>query len=205
MPRPLRRCMPETTYHVYSRCIEWKPLMADCEARNLMLHTLKRTQHKYCFDLVFYEIMDSHFHMVIKTLTGEATISRIMQYFKARYAESFNRRVKRIGPFWNERFKDTIADEAADPHGFVLKLLWYLAYNPVRNKMVSDPRDYRHGSLRHYLGSNKQAEPRITPHATFLSLGFTNEARIRKFLLVEREYLKSGHRWHKALRKGQSP
>jgi putative transposase len=205
MPRPPRRCMPDTTYHVYSRCIEWKCLMADCDARDLMLYTLKRTQRKYRFDLIFYEIMDSHFHLVIKTLRGEATISRIMQYFKARYAEAFNRKVERIGPFWNERFKDTIADEEPYPSAYVLRLLWYLAYNPVRKKMAFNPREYRHGSIRQYLDSEKPGEPGITRHAAFLSLGSTQEARIRRFLLFEEEYLLRDHDLRNPIPKGQSP
>lgn len=188
MPRPHRRCLPNTTYHVYSRCIEWKTLLTEDSAKDMMIFTLRRTQRKYRFELIFYQIMDSHFHLVVRTLHGGATISRIMQYFKARYAESFNRAAKRIGPFWNERFKDTIVEEHYRSRDEVLGMLWYLAYNPVRHKKEKDPRGYRYGAVNCYLDDKFRTLVEITHHAAFTGLGRSMGERIRKFQEFEGIY-----------------
>jgi len=71
--------------------------------KELFLEVITKTQEKYSFELSAYVIMENHFHMIIRTVENGATISRIMQYIKARFAEKFNRMNARIGPFWNER------------------------------------------------------------------------------------------------------
>lgn len=109
--------------------------MADDYFKDMFIETIQRTQEKYDFELNFYQIMDNHFHLIIKTVNNDATISRIMQYIKSRFAESFNRATNRIGPFWNERFKDIIVEKQESPIYFLLWLLWYLACNPVNMTM----------------------------------------------------------------------
>jgi putative transposase len=190
MPRPHRLCLPDTTYHVYSRCIEWKTLLAEDSAKDMMISILRRTQKKYRFELIFYQVMDSHFHLVIRTLHGGATISRIMQYFKARYAESFNLAAKRIGPFWNERFKDSIVEKQLRSRAKVLGMLWYLAYNPVRHGKRTNPRSYRHGAVNCYLDEKFKPPLKITHHSAFIGLGSSMSERIRKFQEFERSYFK---------------
>ena len=91
MARQKRECLPDTTYHVYSRCIEWRAMMKKDNFKDILIEVLRITQEKYKFELIFYQIMNTHFHFVIKTLPEEETISRIMQYIKARFAERFNK------------------------------------------------------------------------------------------------------------------
>ena len=188
MPRPQRTCLPNLTYHVYSRCIEWRDMMKEDRFKELFIDILVRTQNKYDFELNGYQILDNHFHLVIRTVEGGATISRIMQCIKARFAEQFNKETKRIGPFWNERFKDKIAEEQEEPDPYILWLLWYIAFNCVRKGIVSDPRDYKFGSIKCYIYKNFNSRMKITLHRAFLELGDTFEERVRKFLWFEDAY-----------------
>ena len=71
---------------------------------------LKITYDKYDFKVLQYIIMDNHFHLLIKTTENGETISRIVQYIKARYAEWYNKKMNRTGPFWNGRFKCTVVE-----------------------------------------------------------------------------------------------
>ena len=190
MPRRLRICLPDVTYHVYSRCIQWKDLMREDYCKELFLEVLKMTQEKYDFELNFYEIMNNHFHLIIRTVKGGASISRIMQYIKSRFTQRFNKLTGRIGPFWNERFRDIIVEMQDDPFNYLLWLLWYLAFNPIRKNLASDPRDYRYGSINYYLGKNKDQKIRITHHDFFLFLGKSFKERITRFLFYEEAYRK---------------
>ena len=90
MARPLRKCEPNLTYHIYSRCIEKRFMIEDDSLKEMLIKIMIQTQKKYLFNLISYEIMDNHFHFIIQTVEGGATISRIMQYIKARFAERFN-------------------------------------------------------------------------------------------------------------------
>lgn len=188
MARPNRTCEPNLTYHVYSRCIELKRLIQSALLKEIMLGILEKTQKKYNFELIAYEIMDNHFHFIIRTLPGEADISRILQYIKSRFAETYNKRYNRKGPFWNERFCDQIIEYAEKPIQYLLWLLWYLAFNPVRKNMVRNPRESRFGSINAYLDETHAGRIKITLHSYFLQLGETFQERMRAFLWFEDAY-----------------
>lgn len=188
MARPLRKCLPNLTYHVFSRCIETRNMISSNFYKDLLVSILKITLEKYDFELIFYEIMDNHFHFIIKTTDNGESISRIMQYIKARFAESYNRLNNRTGPFWNERFKDVIVEEQDNPLNYFLWLLWYLAYNPVRKDIVNDPREYKYGSINSYLDAKHSAHIKITIHGYFINLGNSSDDRIRYFLYFENLY-----------------
>jgi putative transposase len=188
MPRPKRVRKPNLTYHIYSRCIEWRNMMKEDRFKDIMISILQKTQERYRFELIFYEIMDDHFHLIIKTLKKGPSISRIMQYIKARFAERYNREVGRIGPFWNERFKDIIIDFLENPVNFLLWLLWHLAINPVRNKRINDPRDYKYGSIKCYLDEDYNSPVKITLHDFFNNLANSFKERVSKFQFFEDAY-----------------
>jgi len=179
-----------TTYHVWSRCIEWRPMMQNEYFRALFLEVIELTQKKYSFELNQYEILDNHIHMIIRTLPGQATISRIMQYLKSRFAEKYNKITGRIGPFWNERYSYSIVEDTKDPQRYLLWLLWYLAFNSVRKKFTIDPRDYLYGGIKSYLDKDYRPPVKLTVHKYFLELGASFKDCIQAFLEYESAYRK---------------
>jgi putative transposase len=188
MPRPLRIQTRGLTHHVFCRCIEKKPLLEDESFSDLLVEVLRKTQDRYRFELISYQIMDNHLHLVIRTVEKGESISRIIQYIKARFAERYNDILGRTGPFWNERFKDKIIEFSENPILYLLWLLWYLAFNPVRRGIVCDPRKYRHSSINAYLNEAYISPVRITFHDYFIQLGKCFEERVREFLLYEEAF-----------------
>lgn len=191
MGRPLRICLPNYTYHVYSRCIELRDMMLQDHFKKLLINVVNKAMKKYDFELIAYQIMDNHFHFIIRTVDEEATISRIMQYIKSRYAIYYNKSVNRKGPFWNERFKDKIIEKSINPSLYLPWLLWYLAYNPVRKNKIIDPRDYKYGCINVYLTEKYKPPLKITYHEYYLNLGKTFQDRVNQFLYYEEIYRKS--------------
>ena len=188
MARKPRTLLPGITYHVYSRCIDRKNLLHRDHCKDLLVKVLARTQIKYKFELISYVIMDNHFHFVIRTLEGEADISRIMQYIKARFAEMYNSDNNRTGPFWNERYRDVIVEMQNNPFVYLLWLLWYLGYNPVRKNFASNPRKYRYSSINAYLYEDHASPVIITIHEYFQLLGGNFRERVERFLWYEDAY-----------------
>lgn len=180
------------THHVFSRCIEKRSMLNDAFSSDLLIQVIHQTQLKYNFELIAYQIMDNHFHFIIRTLYGGASISRIMQYIKARFAEKYNYYTHRTGPFWNERFKDMIIESADNPHHYLLWLLWYLAFNPLRTKTMVDPFKYQYSSINCYLIENHKSPLRITLHHFFIKLGSSFQERVKNFRWYEEAYRK---RW----------
>jgi putative transposase len=189
MARPKRICLPNLTYHVSSRCIELRNMLAHDYFKELLIDVMKLALDKYDFEIISYQIMDNHFHFIIRTVDDLATISKIMQYIKSRFAVKYNKLMKRKGPFWNERFKDEIINYCEDPTLYLNRLLWKLAYDPVRKKKVLDPREYRYGCINVYLDENYKPPIKITYHEYFLNLGNTFLERVKKFLYYKKAEL----------------
>jgi REP element-mobilizing transposase RayT len=164
--------------------------MRDKIVKDLLMEAINMAMIKYTFEIIGYSIIDNHFHFIIRTLEREETISRIMQFIKSQMAQRYNKKMKRTGPFWNERFKDYIIEHANDPEYYLLWLLWYLAYNPVRKGYVLNPRKFAYSSINAYLERDYISPIKITLHSYFLKLGQTFEERIKSFLHYEEIYLK---------------
>ena len=191
MGRSNRICEPNLTYHAYSRCIDKANLMKNDNLKNLMLKVLEETLEKLNFDLNAFEILDNHFHFIIRTKPKGESISQIMQRIKSVFAKRYNKLHGRTGPFWNERYGSKIVEDARDPSRYFLNLLWYLAHNSYRKGKVNDPRDYKYSSIRCYLEKNCKSKLKITLHQIFENLGKNFEERLKIFLDLEIKYRES--------------
>lgn len=67
-------------------------------------------------------------------------VSWFIRLVKQRFVSYYNRRKGRKGTLWQERFKSVLVDGSGDA---LLTLGAYIDLNPVRAKIVTDPKDYR--------------------------------------------------------------
>ena len=190
MSNTIRRCEPDLTYHTYSRCINKSTMMKLDYMKDLMLEVINMALERYNFELISYVIMDNHFHFFIRTLENGPTISRIMQFIKSQYAQRCNKKMNRCGPFWNERFGDTIIEEQYDPISAFNYINWYIMNNPLRANYVTDSRNYKYGCIHFYLDEEYTPPVKLTYHKYFLKLGNTFQERADKFLELEEMYRK---------------
>jgi REP element-mobilizing transposase RayT len=190
MTDPIRRCGPDLTYHVFSRCIDKSNLMKPDKMKDLMIKVMNMALEKYKFEFLSYVIMHNHFHFFIRTVEDGATISRIMQFIKAQYARRYNKLMGRSGPFWNERFGDAIIEESKDPQTVFNYMNCYIINNPVRAAYVADARSYKYGCANFYLDENYKPPVKLTFNKYFLNLGLTFKERVRKFLDIEEQFRK---------------
>lgn len=189
MTRKPTICKPDLTYHTYSRCINQENMMKEEKVKELMIIVLKETLDLFNFELSGFEILPNHFHFVIRTVTGGENISKIMQRIKSVFARRYNKMHGRTGPVWNERYSYKIIEFSKDPEGYLMHLLWYIAYNSYRKNIASDPRNYKFSSINCYLDENFCSKVKITPHNFFINLGKNFKERVNLFLLYEKKYL----------------
>jgi REP element-mobilizing transposase RayT len=185
MSRPLRLCLENVTYHVYSHCLERRDLITDDKLKKLFLQIVSNTKKKYDFQIIFYQILDGSFHLMIKTTIGGATISRIVQYIKARFAEKYNRLFGRTGPFWNGRFKDTILELCDNPVCTFFSLIWKIAYLLVKVRKSRNPRQYPFSSINMFLLEKYKPLLRIHSHKYFKEAGKNFHERMMVFSSFE--------------------
>ncbi len=87
-------------------------------------------------------------------------LSEYVKEIKQGFSRFYNKRHKRKGFFWSERFKSVIVDNGET----LINCLAYIDLNPVRAGLVKKPEDYRWSSLGYHVQwSNKD---------NFLSLDF---------------------------------
>jgi putative transposase len=75
-------------------------------------------------------------------------LSQFMKGFLRRYSQWHNRRHKRKGHLWEERFKSVIVEDGLAARTMAA----YIDLNPVRAQMVENPEDYRWSSYGEAIG-----------------------------------------------------
>lgn len=81
-----------------------------------------------------FALMDSHVHILFRS--GEKGISSVMRKLLTWYAQYFNRRHRRRGHLFENRYKSILCEEES----YFLELIRYIHLNPVRADMVKTPR-----------------------------------------------------------------
>lgn len=134
MPRKSRIDTPGALHHIIARGIDRKKIFKDDKDRDNFLErlgaVLEETQ-TYCFA---WALIPNHFHLLMRT--GATPISTVMRRLLTGYAVSFNRRHRRYGHLFQNRYKSILCQE--DP--YLLELVRYIHLNPLRAGIVSDLR-----------------------------------------------------------------
>ena len=94
-----------------------------------------------------------HAHIRGKYLKRMWNLSAFVQSVKQRFSTWFNKRHKRKGTLWEERFKSVVA---MGPEA-VASVAAYIDLNPVRAGIVEDPADYRWSGYGEALSGGKGA------------------------------------------------
>ena len=189
MARALRKTAQGCTHHCFTRCHGKRGLIKSSFGKKCLIEAIRMCQEKYIFHLIAAENVGDHIHVLIKTIKGEADISRIMQYIKARTAEKYNRGMNTSGAYCNERFGSKVIEDATDPEQYLLHTLWYIGYNPCKKGLSGNPRMNDIGFINCYLDKNHEAPVKITLHPCFMKLGMTHKTRVKKLLQYEQRYL----------------
>jgi len=97
-----------------------------------------------------------------RLLARMGDVSAFVKTLKQRYSMSYNARHQRSGTLWEERFKSVLVENGESAKAAVAA---YIDLNPVRAKIVEDPKDYRWSGYGEACGGNKVArEGLMTVH-----------------------------------------
>jgi REP element-mobilizing transposase RayT len=89
-----------------------------------------------------------------RLLARMGDVSAFVKTLKQRYSMSYNARHKRTGTLWGERFKSVLVENGESAKAAVAA---YIDLNPVRAKIVADPKDYRWSGYGEACGGGKAA------------------------------------------------
>ena len=132
MPRLARLDAPGVLQHIIIRGIERRKIFRDDNDRDDLidrLSTLLPATQTACYAWAF---MPNHAHFLFRS--GSAGISALMRRLLTGYAIHFNRRHKRHGQLFQNRYKSIICQEDI----YFKELVRYIHLNPLRAKIVPD-------------------------------------------------------------------
>jgi len=115
-----------------ARGIERRKLFRDDKDRNSFLDRLADILEETQSQCYAWALIPNHFHLLLRT--GSTPLSKVMRRLMTGHAVTFNKRHKRSGHLFQNRYKSVICEE--DP--YLLELIRYIHLNPLRAKLVQD-------------------------------------------------------------------
>ncbi len=132
MPRLARLDAPGVVHHVIIRGIERKKIFRDDKDRHDFIDRLEdllSATHTACYA---WALLSNYAHLLLRS--GDTGLSNLMRRLLTGHAVTFNRRHKRHGQLFQNRYKSIICQEDT----YLLELVRYIHLNPLRAKIVSD-------------------------------------------------------------------
>lgn len=135
MPRQARLDTPGALHHIMVRGINRARIFRDEEDKRGFLKRLGEAVKKGECSVYAWAQMDNHVHVLFKS--GRQGISAVMRKVLTWYAQYFNRRYRRRGHLFENRYKSVLCDEEQ----YLLALVRYIHLNPVRVGIVTTLRE----------------------------------------------------------------
>ena len=137
MPRQPRLDAPGTLHHVMGRGMERTKIFPTDTDRTDFAERLAALCQQGHLVVYAWALMPNHFHLLVRT--GTRPLAQSMKRLLTGYVVNFNRRHKRYGHLFQNRYKSIVVEE--DP--YLLELTRYIHLNPVRGGLVPGLRALR--------------------------------------------------------------
>jgi putative transposase len=154
--------LPDTYYHIYNRGINKEKIFLDDNDFAVFLNLIKRylgqevtynknkvyhPNYHSDIELLAFCLMKNHFHLYVYQKSDEQAITKFMRSLSTAYSMYFNKKYKRVGPVFQQRYRAVrIINDAQLMH-----VSRYIHLNP------DNYNDYEWSSLPYYL-STKRAD-----------------------------------------------
>jgi REP element-mobilizing transposase RayT len=131
MPRQARLVFPGGLYHIIARGIERRRIFVDTRDYKEFQEGLSEYVPKTGCRCLAWVLMPNHFHLLIQA--GKVGTAPLMRRLMTGYAGYFNRRHRRAGHLFQNRYKSILCEE----NPYLLELVRYIHLNPLRAGIVS--------------------------------------------------------------------
>jgi REP element-mobilizing transposase RayT len=148
MPRKPRIEFEGAFYHVITRGNQRQKIFKSPEDYQKYLQLLTIYKNRYHCSIYAYVLMSNHVHILIET--KDVPLSKVFQGINQAYTMYFNKKYDTIGHLFQGRYKAVLCDR----ENYLLALLKYIHYNPVRARIVETVTGYPWSSHHAYLGKD---------------------------------------------------
>jgi putative transposase len=109
MPRQARLDAPGTLHHVIVRGIDGLSIFRNEQDRRLFISRIAALVPKTGTKILAWALLDNHVHLLL--FSGWAGISKFMRCLLTGYAGGYNRKYKRQGHLFQNRYKSIVCEE----------------------------------------------------------------------------------------------
>jgi len=132
MPRSARLDAPGVLHHVMGRGIEKRKIFLDDQDQFDFVNRLGTLAKEGSMDIYAWTILPNHFHILCKT--KRRPLSSSMRKLLTGYAVNFNKRHRRHGHLFQNRYKSIVCQEDV----YLAELVRYIHLNLLRAGVVKD-------------------------------------------------------------------
>jgi putative transposase len=130
MPRQSCLDFPGSLHHIMTRGIERKDIFTNKDDYSDFLERLGKILLETNTKCYAWSLMNNHFRLLLQS--SDSKITKVMRRLLTGYAINFNKRHKRSGHLFQNRYKSVLCDE--EQH--LLQLVQYIHLIPLRDKLV---------------------------------------------------------------------
>ncbi len=134
MPRGPRLDAPGVLHHVMARGLDRQVIFRDDRDRDDFVRRLGGLSQAGAVSIYAWALLRNHFHLLLRT--GTRPLARSMRSLLTGYAGAFNRRHRRRGHLFQNRYKSIVVEEEL----YFLELTRYIHLNPLRAGVVPELR-----------------------------------------------------------------
>jgi putative transposase len=132
------------------------------------MELLFEAKNKFRLSILIFIVTSNHIHLILSSSGNQHAIPRAIQLIAGRTAQEYNRRKKRKGAFWQDRYHAT----AIESGEHLWRCLVYVDLNMVRAGVVNHPSEWKWSgyheiqhpkNLAYSKGRNKAIKGRLRP------------------------------------------
>ena len=148
MPTPKIIWQEGAIYHITTRGNRKEAIFKDEDDFEAYLGHIDENLRYYShlnYELIAYCLMSNHVHLMIKT--EKEPLTSIMRRLNSKYTKYFNKKYDYVGHLFQGRYFAEIINNREH----LLDVSRYIHLNPVKAKIVSNPKDYKWSSYSGFI------------------------------------------------------
>lgn len=134
----------DTYHHLYNRGANKAVIFFE---RDNYLYFLRRMNHyslKYKIKILCYCLMPNHFHIFLKKMTDEYSVSLFISALLNSYVKSINEKYKRTGTLFESKTKS----KQIDNESYFVWVIKYILNNPLEAGLVQNISDWEFSNAK---------------------------------------------------------
>ena len=145
MPRVSRIYTEEGIFHILTRGNNRQYVFNEEEDFKIYKTIIRTLKNEQPFQLYHWSLMGNHVHLIIEA-NKKTELSKLMKRLNLLYYARYKKKYGYAGHFWQDRYKSLLIEK----ENYLIACGLYIEKNPVKAKIVTNPKDYSHSSYNYY-------------------------------------------------------